>query len=104
MTMPAAEIPQFTPERIFEQAQGNINAILCITIAYLKERGLPLDDFTTFVGQKFAPSWDGVQVADAREVAEAALLNLVAGGAEVLGFSGDEQQRTGEQVRLGFSR
>lgn len=147
--MSTENIPEFPPERLLEQAQGNFNAIVCTTIAYLKERGLPLDDYVTYVGQKFAPTWDGMQAASAKEFAESAALNLVASGGQVLALTGDEhqaevlmtnsppadylemagistadadtfngvfhavagaldlhfeQQRTGEQVRLRFSR
>ena len=47
--MSTGEIPHFTPERILQQAQGNTYAIICTTIAYLKERGLPLDDYAIVV-------------------------------------------------------
>ena len=90
--MSTGEVPHFTPERILEQAQGNLTAIICTTIAYLKERGLPLDDYTSFVGRSFAPTWDSMQAASAKDVAEMAALNLVSGGAHVLQLTGDEQQ------------
>jgi CubicO group peptidase (beta-lactamase class C family) len=90
--MSTENIPDFPSERLLEQAQGNFNAIVCTTIAYLKERGLPLDDYVNYVGQKLAPSWDSTQAASARDTAENAALNLVASGGQVLALTGNEQQ------------
>ena len=47
----------FTPERILQLAQRNITGILLITIAYLKEHGLSLEDYFQYLGENFAPNW-----------------------------------------------
>ena len=45
-----------TTEEILEQAQGNIAALILVTVVYCKENNMSLDDWVTFVGSTFAPT------------------------------------------------
>ena len=67
----------FTPEQISKAAQGNVNALCLVMVAYLKEHNLSQDEFWSFVGSQFAPNWE--QEASAKEVALEAALNMVSG-------------------------
>jgi hypothetical protein len=80
----------FTPEQILESAQGNVNGLCLVAIAYLKEHNLSLDEFWSFVGHRLAPSWG--QGASADEVASGAALNMVSGGCKLRLLSGDESK------------
>ena len=86
----------FTTEELHQQAQGNAAIIPLVTIAYFRERGLSVDDWTTFVGQRFAPSWSALQGAEPQAVARAAALNVVSSGARLVRLTGGAD--TGEAV------
>ena len=80
----------FTTEQILGAAQGNVNGLCLVAIAYLKEHNLSLDEFWSFVGHQFAPGWE--QGASAKEVASGAVLNMVSGGCKLHSLSGDESK------------
>jgi len=80
----------FTSEQISQQAQGNVNSLCLVMVAYLKEHDLSQDGFWSFVGRQFAPGWE--QGTSAKDVALEAALNMVSGGWELRSSSGDESQ------------
>jgi hypothetical protein len=80
----------FTPEQLLRQAQGNATGTVLITIAYLKERGLPVEDWVAFIGQQFARGWGDPQGRGAADVARIAALNVVSVGGELVALSGDD--------------
>ena len=80
----------FTPEEISEQAQGNVNGLSLVAVAYLKEHALSMEEFWAFVGGQFAPGWE--QGMTAKEVARWAALNMISGGCSLRLLSGDESQ------------
>src|SRR6266568_305796 len=82
--------PEFTSEQLFQQAQGNQTAFVLATIAYLKEQGRTPQEWATFIGNRFAPSWDEVKGQGAKAAMEAVVLNFVSAGGTVQSFGGDE--------------
>jgi hypothetical protein len=84
------DAPQVSTEDLLAQAQGNSSAFFIITVAYLKDRGLGVGDWATYVGQRFASTWS--RDMSARDVAEAFAVNIMSNGATIFGISGDEQQ------------
>ena len=47
---------EVSPEELSSQAQGNATALALTALAYLKERGLDLDEYVAFHGRRFAPA------------------------------------------------
>ena len=84
--------PMFSSELLAQQAQANVTSILLATIAYLKEQKLSAGQWATFVGQRFAPSWEEMKEHSARDIAEMAALNMASGGATLRSVSGDASQ------------
>lgn len=84
------EAPQvaFTPDEIAERGQDNFQHVLFGTVAYLKARGLSVEDWAAFLGELFAPGWH--QGRSAREVTERAALNVVSAGAELRSLTGND--------------
>ena len=83
------EAPQvtFTPQQIAERGQDNFQHVLFGTIAYLKERGLSVEDWATYLGRRFAPGWGHGYTA--RDVTARAALNVVSAGATLRSLSGN---------------
>ena len=82
---------QFTPEELLSQAQGNATAITLTTIAYLKERGLAIDEYVAFVGQQFASGWEEMRDQPVADVARIAALNMVSLGATLRSLQGNHR-------------
>lgn len=82
---------EFTPEEISSQAQGNATAFVLTTYAYLKERGLDLDEYVAFHGRRFAPAWEELRGGPVVEVARLVALNAVSVGATLRSLSGDHR-------------
>jgi hypothetical protein len=68
---------EFTIEELLSQARGNATAFILTAIAYLKERGLDVDDFVAYFGRQFAPDWDELRPQPVAAVARTAALNAV---------------------------
>ena len=71
------------PEELLEQAQSNAQALIIATVAFLDERGIPLDAWTAAIGTTFAKAWDEPGEWDAGEFLDAMLVNFRSLGAEV---------------------
>ena len=82
----------FTPEQIAEQAQGNATAVTLVTIAYLREHNLAVDEYATYVGRRFAPGWAEMQGRPPKDIAQAAALNMVSVGGTLQSLSGDNSR------------
>ena len=81
---------QFTQEEVLELAQGNATAFVITTFAYLKERGLDLDEYVAFFGRQVAPGWEEMRGRPVADVARVAALNPVSVGATLRSLSGDD--------------
>jgi hypothetical protein len=82
----------FTLEQIAEQAQGNATALTLVTIAYLRDHDLAADEYVAYVGRRFAPGWAEMQGRPAKDIAQAAALNMVSVGGTLQSLSGDDSQ------------
>jgi hypothetical protein len=56
----------------------------------MKEKGLPLDEFWSFVGEKFTLGWDSLKGKGARVAIRVFALNMVSVGGTLESLSGDE--------------
>ncbi|MDQ5851743.1 MAG: hypothetical protein M3380_06620 [Chloroflexota bacterium] len=88
--MPVDENAGFTTERILQQAQGNVAAILLGTAAYLQQQGLSPHEWATALGRTFAPGWEELRGRGARDVAQIAVLNHLSAGAKLISLEGDD--------------
>ena len=81
---------EFTTEELLSYAQGNATAFALAAIAYLKERGLAVDDYVRFFGRRFAPGWEELRTQPVLAVARTAALNAVSVGGVLRSLSGNE--------------
>lgn len=88
--MPEPADAEFTTEELLSQAQGNATTFALATIAYLKERGLAVDDYVGFFGRRFAPGWEELGTQPVTAVARTVALNAVSVGGELGSMSGGE--------------
>jgi hypothetical protein len=88
--MTEASNTEFTTEELLSQARGNATAFILTTIAYLKERGMDVDDFVAYFGHQFAPGWDDLRAQPVATVARTAALNAVSVGGTLGSLSSDE--------------
>ncbi len=82
----------FTTEQLFQHAQLNATAVMLLTIAYLQEQRLPVEQWVAFVGQRFAPGWEPLREQGVRDLARTAALNVVSVGGRLVSLSGDAAQ------------
>jgi len=88
--MTEASNTEFTTEELLSGARGNATAFVLTTIAYLRERGLDVEDFVTFFGRQFAPGWDGLRAQPVAAVAQTVARNARSVGCTLGSISGDE--------------
>ena len=88
--MTEASNTEFTTEELLSGAQGNATAFVLTTIAYLRERGLDVEDFVAFFGRQFAPGWDELRAQPVAAVAQTVARNAVSVGCTLGSLSGDE--------------
>ena len=81
---------EFTRDELLEQAKMNAQALSLVAIGYIKEKRLPLDEFWSFVGEKFTLGWESVQGKGARVAMRMFALNMVSVGGTLQSLSGDE--------------
>ena len=55
------ELPERTPEWKLARAVWHMDLYVCTGIAYAKSLGKTAEDYGKFVGEKFAPSWEGLK-------------------------------------------
>ena len=90
----------YSDAELLEQAQSNAQALVIATVAFLDERGIPLDEWAEAVGRTFARAWDEPRPWDAGEFMDAMLTNLRSLGAEVV--SANLGTDRAEAVTTGF--
>jgi len=88
--MTEASNTEFATEELLSGARSNAAAFILTTIAYVRERGLNVDDFVTFFGRQFAPGWDELRAQPAWAVAQTVARNAVSVGCTLGSISGDE--------------
>jgi hypothetical protein len=81
---------EFTKDEVLQQAKANAQALSLVAIGYMKEKGLPLDEFWSFVGEKFTLGWDSLKGKGARVAIRVFALNMVSVGGTLESLSGDE--------------
>jgi hypothetical protein len=81
---------EFASEELLSQAQGNATAMALTAIAFLKERNIPADEFTAYVGRSFALGWEELRGQGVKDVARMVALNMVSVGASLRSLSGDD--------------
>ena len=91
---------EYAVAELLEQAQANAQATVIATVAFLRERGIPLEEWTDVVGRRFARGWDEPRPWDAGEFMDAMLTNLRSLGATVV--SADLESDRAEAVTVGF--
>jgi len=82
----------FTEEQISSQATLNAKGLMFAAAAFAKEHSLSAEEMWTFVGQRFAPGWEGLLGAPVIEIAKWFALNWISSGSEVRSVSGDGAQ------------
>jgi hypothetical protein len=85
----AANTP-FPQEEICAQAQGNAAAWILTMIAYLKERGLAVEDCVAYHGRRFAPAWEELRGRPVEEVAQLVALNALSVGNTLCSLSSED--------------
>jgi hypothetical protein len=70
-------------DELLEQAQGNAQAALVATVAFLLERGVPVSDWTSALGRSFATEWGDPEPWGPDEFLDAMLTNYRSLGAAV---------------------
>jgi hypothetical protein len=81
---------EFTSDEVLEQAKANAQALFLVTIGYLKDKKLSVDEFWSFVGEKFTLGWDSLQGKGALEAMRIFALNMVSVGGILESLSGDK--------------
>jgi len=80
----------FASDEVLQQAQMNAQALFLVALGYLKEKGQPLKDFWSYVGDKFTLGWDSLRGQGARVAMRTFALNMVSVGGTLVSLSGDE--------------
>lgn len=86
--------PDFSADELYQQAQGNANAFMLVTMAYLKRTGGSVASWTNFAGEQLAPGWREAADADASQLARMWALNFASVGGAVESLEGDAHQAT----------
>ncbi len=83
------EAPQttFSEDQIARRGMDNWEHVLFGTIAYLKEHGLSVQEWATYLGHQFAAGWGHGYTA--RDVTERAALNVASAGATIRSITGN---------------
>jgi hypothetical protein len=80
---------EFSNDEVLQQAKANAQALFLVALAYIAEKGLSLDDFWTFVGQKPTLGWDSLRGMGARVAMRTFALNMVSVGGTLESLSGN---------------
>jgi hypothetical protein len=81
---------EFKRDEVLQQAKANAQALFVVTVGYITEKGLPLDEFSSYVGEKFTLGWESLQGKGARVAMRTFALNMVSVGGTLESLSGDE--------------
>lgn len=82
---------RFDPALVARYAMNNALGFSLLTMAYLKDRDLPVADWASWLGHAFAgPGTNWVPGMSARRMAEEAALEIASCGGRVAAVSGDD--------------
>ncbi len=81
---------EFTKDEVLQQAKANAQALALVAIGYIKEKDLPLDEYWSFVGEKFILGWDSLKGKGALVGMRMFALNMVSVGGTLESLSGGE--------------
>lgn len=84
--------PNFSAEELYQHAQGNANAFMLVTMAYLKRTGGSVASWTNFAGEQLAPGWREAASQDAAQLARMWALNFASVGGAVESLEGDAHE------------
>lgn len=85
---------EWTNEEMLQQAQLNFKVSYLASIAFIKHKGLSIEEFGTFSGEHFASGWDEVKGADAVDIARVAAFNPISLGGSLVSIEGDAKHAT----------
>jgi hypothetical protein len=88
--MSIQELPKLMPEKLQLTAADNFNSLLLVTLEYLNQHQLSIQDYVDYVGKRFASQW-GLNKTPL-QVAEGLAINFISVGAKVVELAGDENQ------------
>jgi hypothetical protein len=80
----------FASDEVLQQAKMNAQALSLVALGYIREKGLPVDEFWKYVGDKFTLGWDSLRGKGARVAMRTFALNMVSVGGTLESLSGDE--------------
>ena len=81
---------EFKRDEVLQQAKANAQALFVVTVGYITEKGLPLDEFSSYVGEKFTLGWEPLRGRGALAAMRMFALNMVSVGGALESLSGDE--------------
>lgn len=84
--------PEFTPEQLYQQAQANVPAFILGTIAFFKEQHRSVEEWVTFIGNRFVPAWEEVKGQGAKAALEQVMQNFASAGGSFRWLAGDESK------------
>ncbi len=87
-----SEEEMFSEEGINKRSRDNSLTAYLGAIAFLKEKNIPIKEFGKFLGEKAAPTWEGVKGAPARTIAMYFAWNMASYGADNFKYDGDEKE------------
>jgi hypothetical protein len=87
-------------EELLDLARANAQALVIATAAFLEQAGIPLAQWTGYLGSLFANAWDDSTRGDAGAFMTAALTNYRSFGAEVV--SATLERERAEALIAGF--
>lgn len=67
---------EYSAEDLLEQAQSNAQATIVATVWFLKQRGIPIEEWAAAIGGTFARLWDEHRTWEAGEFLDAMLTNF----------------------------
>lgn len=74
---------QWTTEELLKQEQVNFSAHIALILDYLQIRGLSVDDFIHYIGEKAVPGWKHT-TTNVADFMNGILLNVRSNGGQVL--------------------
>ena len=73
----------FTNDEALQQGKANAQAFFLVALGYVKEKGLSIDEFLSFVGEKFTLGWEPLQGKGALAAMRMFALNMVSVGGQL---------------------
>jgi hypothetical protein len=83
---------EFTNDEVLQQAKANAQAMTLVSLAYLKDKGMPTDAYVRFVSEKFTLGWEALKGKGALAAMRIFALNMVSVGGTLESLTGDEAQ------------